>query len=58
MALPVMIVVVIDIDTVIALKIVFLIIKSMAKTLSHPVKIKGTGSKQEEDGYNNNNVSK
>lgn len=58
MALPVMTVVVIDIDTVIALKIIFLIIKSMAKTLSHPVKIKGTGSKQEEEGYNDNNVSK
>lgn len=45
MALPVMIVVVIDIDTVIALKIVFLIIKSMAKTLSHPVKIKASKRK-------------
>lgn len=58
MASPVMVVVVIDIDTVIALKIIFLIIKSMAKTLSHPVQIKRTGSKQEEDGYNDNNLSK
>lgn len=56
MASPVMVVVVIYIDAVIALKIIFLIIKSMAKTLSHPVQIKGTGSKQEEDGYNDNNL--
>lgn len=57
-ASPVMVVVVIDNDAVIALKIIFLIIKSMAKTLSHPIQIKGTGSKQEEDGYNGNNLSK
>lgn len=58
MASPVMVVVVIDIDAVIALKIIFLMIKSTAKTLSHPVKIKGTGSKQEDYGYSDNNLSK